>query len=211
MICTQGLRVKIRKLLFNELGDGREQVIKIIIAYVKIKAIKLWNEEKVVCTSFLEPSFSHVENVYFIRLHTTVREGEAKSNTPQQLQLEQQYVNVTLVPSIAAMPVITLLLMALRMYHVYQVPESLSSVLMSFGASSQGDLKLLTFLALSCLFPNKLKIQKWTLWKCISYLRVVKILSIMLSIVFSCTRITIFEEFFGNVCTSRITESDYVI
>lgn len=65
------------------------------------------NEEKIVRTYFMEVSyFSCRKRMCFIRSQTTVRKHYAnllawrtKSNTPEQLKLDQSYVNVTLVSS----------------------------------------------------------------------------------------------------------------
>ena len=88
-------------------------MIEIIIVYVEINAIELWTKEEIVSTYYLESfCFSCGKHLCFFESQTAGKKKkkdeakllvwETKSNPPEQLQVEQSYVNVTLVSSIPA-------------------------------------------------------------------------------------------------------------
>ena len=90
-------------------------MIKIIIIYVEINAIELWNKEEIVSTYYLESfCFSCGKHLCFFGSQTAgykkkkdeakLLVWETKSSPPEQLQVEQSYVNVTLVSSVPAVP-----------------------------------------------------------------------------------------------------------
>ena len=89
-------------------------MIEIIIVYVEINAIELWNKEEIVSTYYLESiCFSCGKHLCFFGSQTAGKKKkkkkeaklliwETKSNAPEQLQVEQSYVNVTLLSSTPA-------------------------------------------------------------------------------------------------------------
>lgn len=123
--------------------------------------------------------------------------GGPASAAPPQDSPEQPYGNVTLLSSAQLCSAVIPSLMTLhRARSPGSAPGSRVFLLFVPGCSPQWP-ETLERSALSCLFP-KIKIQKKSLGRCIWYLELVKMSCIMHVFVFSCTRMPIFEECFGN-------------